>query len=477
MKHKRQTVLILIIVFASLVSPLGAVPAQASSLQPSAGGEGAVRSELGPPYRQMDSGLWPSPSNPPGLEPYDLPVLPSEAASPAKPSPQPKSAGQTIALPFDFSLSPPAAPPLRPLLQPPAPDLNLAKRSRVSRGGIIVYPGDTITYTLCYSNSNSGTLAHNVVITDFIPANTTIVAGSVITNGTQVQFYTGTAWQLAEPADPTLVAGLGWIVGDLPADGNHCVSFQVDVNMTIVTGAGGSAMTLQYTMAVSPTPTVTPTVSMVPTAMTAQTQSPIVVQQLPTSGITNTATIDSDDTEPESAEVYNPFPDVALVDPVIGKIATPPDALPGQEVTFTVTVRNQGIAQAQNVWVTDTVPGFLEILDVIVTPPRPSSILPGNIVVVDIATLAPYGTEVVTIIIRTRVRPGTPAGTLMDNWAVVTCDGGEDQDDATVQVPPEPPGEVEFVPQPGTIALLGSGLAALAGYATLRWRGKDEEQE
>ena len=32
--------------------------------------------------------------------------------------------------------------------------------------------------------------------------------------------------------------------------------------------------------------------------------------------------------------------------------------------------------------------------------------------------------------------------------------------------------EVEFVPEPGTIALLGSGLAGLAGYATLRWRAR-----
>ena len=31
---------------------------------------------------------------------------------------------------------------------------------------------------------------------------------------------------------------------------------------------------------------------------------------------------------------------------------------------------------------------------------------------------------------------------------------------------------VEFVPEPGTIALLGSGLAGLAGYAALRWRSR-----
>jgi hypothetical protein len=33
--------------------------------------------------------------------------------------------------------------------------------------------------------------------------------------------------------------------------------------------------------------------------------------------------------------------------------------------------------------------------------------------------------------------------------------------------------EEEFVPEPGTIMLLGSGLAGLAGYATLSWRSRE----
>jgi hypothetical protein len=54
----------------------------------------------------------------------------------------------------------------------------------------------------------------------------------------------------------------------------------------------------------------------------------------------------------------------------------------------------------------------------------------------------------------------------------VVTEVGESVDglDGIVFVPPPPPPEEEFVPEWGSIALLGSGLMGLAGYASLRWR-------
>jgi hypothetical protein len=46
---------------------------------------------------------------------------------------------------------------------------------------------------------------------------------------------------------------------------------------------------------------------------------------------------------------------------------------------------------------------------------------------------------------------------------------------AEAPIEPEPVVEEEFVPEPGTIALLGTGLVSLGGYATLRWRSRRKE--
>jgi uncharacterized repeat protein (TIGR01451 family) len=152
------------------------------------------------------------------------------------------------------------------------PALGLEKS--VDPAGAVV-PGGTLTYTLCYSNNGTAP-ATGVVITDFIPANTTYLANSVTSpNGENVEWYDGAAWQTAEPAS---VVGLRWLVGTLVPDETHCVSFRVGINMTIVVNGVGN---LQYTpqgwgILDSTAPTLSPTPVETPASAPAETATPMI---------------------------------------------------------------------------------------------------------------------------------------------------------------------------------------------------------
>jgi hypothetical protein len=60
----------------------------------------------------------------------------------------------------------------------------------------------------------------------------------------------------------------------------------------------------------------------------------------------------------------------------------------------------------------------------------------------------------------------------LGNWKFVLVGDTSDREGSFSIVAAEDCLDYEFVPEAGTIALLGSGLAGLAGYATLRLRSK-----
>ena len=113
-------------------------------------------------------------------------------------------------------------------------------------------------------------------------------------------------------------------------------------------------------------------------------------------------------------------PDVETVDPVITKRGEPREALPGEEVVFTIEVTNRGDNAAVDVVVTDEVAEYLEIVEVTTT--QGTVLVEGQLVTVQVGVVGPG--FVVEIVIRTRVRPDAPAPLDMVNIAQLTSPNG-----------------------------------------------------
>lgn len=156
----------------------------------------------------------------------------------------------------------------------------------------------------------------------------------------------------------------------------------------------------------------------VSSSMTATAAPPLA----PVAGITVTPTPETPTPETPTPE-ETPKSTSEFTDPVIVKSSDPAEAKPGEEVTFTLYVTNRGNIAAVDVVVTDDIPAYLEVLEVTTT--QGEILIEGQRVTVQVGTVGPDFE--VQIVIRTRVRPDTPAPLTLENVAILACPNCHDR--------------------------------------------------
>lgn len=213
-------------------------------------------------------------------------------------------------------------------------------------------PGNAITYTITYSNDSPVTVT-GAVITDDLPLG--------------VSFVSATGGGTHDGGSPGTVT---WNVGTLAAgDGPFTVSFTVTVDNPYPAGAG----------------------------------VPLV----------NTATIDSDETDPTSDDAAV-FINLPLK---VQKSASSSVVAPGANVTFTLTYANTGSATAVNAVLTDTIPAGFTYQSAAPAPASAPPVGGTGTVTWNLGNLAPQATGSVTLTVQatspfTGANPATNTTTL-----------------------------------------------------------------
>ncbi len=165
------------------------------------------------------------------------------------------------------------------------------------------------------------------------------------------------------------------------------------------------------------------------------------------SAVINTAWLTSSQGLTDTATTVTPV-DVQIADPLVTKAASIDQALPGDVVTFTLTVQQSGqsTSTASNVQVVDLLPPELEMLSVEVT--AGFTAIAGRVVTWTIPLLLPTDIRLMTV--RSRVNPDVgPLPLTIRNQGTLTFDQGPARLSNLVELlVPAPPTPVPTTPRP-----------------------------
>ena len=208
--------------------------------------------------------------------------------------------------------------------------LNLSKDDGLADDDF-VSPGEIIDYDICYDNTQNTFDVNNVVITDTLPAEVSFV--SATGGGTYASGAHTVTWDIG-----TLSAGAS----------QQCVQLKVQVD-------SGTAL---WTT------------------------------------ITNSATIDSDETPPTTQSEDTNICAVTLTPGIsVKKVANPISGDPSTDVTFTITVTNIGGCELNPVTVVDTLPGGMSYVS---SSPAGSRV--GNTITWDVGPLASGASTAISLV-------------------------------------------------------------------------------
>ncbi len=118
--------------------------------------------------------------------------------------------------------------------------------------------------------------------------------------------------------------------------------------------------------------------------------------------------------------VATPTPLVRVADPVISKTGIPECCQPGDDVTYTILVTNEGSIPATSVVIEDSLPAGLILQEV--TSTKGTVTVSGNYFRVDIGSVAPG--ELITITVRAVVGDDLEDNIVLRNTAVLRSDQG-----------------------------------------------------